>query len=82
MCAACYTGTTARTGNDRIAQVEEGHTVLIGRAGKPVAMLVPYRVDTTPRQLGGTWCGHVKTANDFDSLPPELTAMLYGKSAP
>ena len=64
-----------------IAQVEKGHKVIIGKAGKPVAMLVPYRVDTTPRKLGGTWSGKVKMAHDFDTLPPELTEAFYGKAA-
>jgi len=55
-----------------IARVEKGHKIIIGKAGKPVAMLVPYRVDTTPRKLGGTWSGKVDMAEDFDSLPPEF----------
>ena len=63
-----------------IAQVEKGHKIIIGRAGKPVAMLVPYRVDTTPRKLGGTWAGKVRMAKDFDVLPPELAQAFSGKS--
>ena len=59
-----------------------GEEVIIGKAGKPVAMLVPYRADTTPRQLGGTWSGKVKMADDFDTLPPELAEAFYGKSTP
>ena len=65
-----------------IAQVEKGHKVIIGKAGKPVAMLVPYRVDTTPRKLGGTWSGNVKMAGDFNALPPELADAFCAKSAP
>ena len=65
-----------------IAQVEKGHKIIIGKAGKPVAMLVPYRADTTPRKLGGTWSGKVKMADDFDTLPPELAEVFYGKSTP
>ncbi len=65
-----------------IAQVEKGHKVIIGKAGKPVAMLVPYRPDTSPRRLGGTWSGKVKMADDFDTLPPELAEAFCGKSAP
>jgi prevent-host-death family protein len=65
-----------------IAQVEKGHKIIIGKAGKPVAMLVPYRADTTPRKLGGTWTGKVKMADDFDTLPPELAEVFYGKSTP
>lgn len=65
-----------------ISQVEKGHKIIIGKAGKPVAMLVPYRPDTTPRKLGGTWSGKVKMADDFDDLPPELAEAFYGKAAP
>ncbi len=64
-----------------IAQVEKGHKVIISKAGKPVAMLVPYRVDTTPRKLDGTWSGKVKMAQDFDTLPPELAEAFYAKPA-
>jgi len=64
-----------------IAQVEKGHKVIIGKAGKPVAMLVPYRADTTERKLGGTWTGKVTMAEDFDSLPPELAEAFNGKPA-
>jgi len=64
-----------------IAQVEKGHKVIIGKAGKPVAMLVPYRADTTPRKLGGTWSGKVKMADDFDALPPELAEAFGSKAA-
>lgn len=65
-----------------IAQVEKGRKVIIGKAGKPVAMLVPYRPDTSPRKLGGTWSGKVKMAEDFDTRPPELAEAFYGKSTP
>ncbi len=64
-----------------VAQVEKGRKIIIGRAGKPVAMLVPYRTDVSPRKLGGTWTGKVKIADDFDVLPPELAEAFYGKPA-
>ena len=35
-----------------IEQVLNGQEVIIGKAGKPVAKLVPYTQDTSPRQLG------------------------------
>jgi prevent-host-death family protein len=65
-----------------IAQVEKGHKIIIGKAGKPVAMLVPYRADTAPRKLGGTWAGKVTLADDFDALPPELAEAFYAKTTP
>lgn len=64
-----------------IAQVEKGQKIIIGKAGKPVAMLVPYRVDTSPRKLGGSWKGKVKMAADFDVLPPELAQAFHAKAA-
>lgn len=63
-----------------IAQVEKGHKIIIGKAGKPVAMLVPYQADTTPRKLGGTWKGKVKMTADFDLLPPELAEAFHAKA--
>jgi prevent-host-death family protein len=65
-----------------IAKVERGHKVIIGKAGKPVAVLVPYQPDTSPRKLGGTWSGKVKVAEDFDTLPLELAKAFEGKAAP
>ena len=35
-----------------IEQVAQGQEVIIGKAGKPVAKLVPYDQDTSPRELG------------------------------
>ena len=43
-----------------IELVMQGQEVVIGKAGKPVARLVPYDEDTSPRQLGaGTWKGNL-----------------------
>lgn len=65
-----------------IAQVEKGKKVIIGKAGKPVAMLVPYKPDTSPRKLGGTWQGKIRIAADFDALPAELAEAFHAKPAP
>ena len=64
-----------------IAKVEKGQKIIIGKAGKPVAMLVPYCLDTSPRKLGGTWRGKVKMAADFDTLPNELAEAFHAKAA-
>ncbi len=53
-----------------IEQVMRGEEVIIGKAGKPVARLVPYDADPSPRQLGaGAWKGKIWVADDFDDLP-------------
>lgn len=59
---------------DRAARGEE---IVIGKAGKPVAKLVPYREQQGPRSPGG-WEGRVRIAPDFDELPPEVAAALRG----
>ena len=62
-----------------IEQVMQGEEVIIGKAGKPVARLVPYDADTSPRELGaGNWKGKIWMADDFDDLPEEILALFAG----
>ncbi len=62
-----------------IEQVLQGHEVIIGKAGRPIAKLVPYDVDTSPRTLGaGNWRGKIWLADDFDDLPDETLALFTG----
>lgn len=52
-----------------IERVLRGEEIIIGKAGKPVAKLVPFELKTEPRQLGvGQWHGQIWMANDFDDL--------------
>ena len=46
-----------------IERVEAGEEVVIARAGRPVARLVPYRKRTSPR-VPGIWRGQVELAPD------------------
>lgn len=52
-------------------RVEAGEEIIIGRAGRPVARLVPYRQIRADRQPGA-WRGRVQISQDFDELPEEL----------
>ncbi len=55
-----------------------GEEVIISKAGKPLARLIPYRSEQTPR-IPGYWNGKVKMADDFDEpLPPEILAGFLG----
>jgi len=56
-----------------IEQVELGEEVILARAGKPVAKLVPYHV-SEKRRGGGQWRGKVHIAADFDKLPKDVAA--------
>ena len=64
-----------------IEKVLKGDEVVIGKAGKPVAKLVPYDLETSPRQLGvGNWHGKIWLADDFDELPEEIEQLFTGEA--
>ena len=64
-----------------VEKVLKGEEVIIGKAGKPVAKLVPYDLDTSPRQLGvGQWKGKIWLADDFDESSEEINALFAGEA--
>lgn len=54
-----------------VERVEAGEEVVIARAGRPVARLVPYRAIRAPR-VPGQWAGKVWISDDFDAPLPEF----------
>ena len=60
-----------------LESVIAGDEVIISKAGKPLARLIPYQIDKQPR-TPGYWKGRVKMAEDFDPLPPEILAGFMG----
>jgi prevent-host-death family protein len=68
----------AKTHLSRLLEaVEAGEDVVIARAGKPIARLVPATVRTQPR-TPGAWRGQGWIADDFDETPEELVAAFHG----
>jgi prevent-host-death family protein len=63
---------------DRAAAGEE---IVIARAGRPVARLVALAGPARERRRPGGWRGHVRMADDFDELPPEIEAAFGGDDA-
>ena len=61
-----------------LERVSAGEEIVIAKAGRPVARLVPYEESLEPRTLGG-WEGRVWIADDFDELPPDILAAFYGE---
>jgi prevent-host-death family protein len=56
---------------DRAASGEE---IILCKAGKPIAKLVPFHRPPEPRQPGG-WEGQVRISEDFDArLPSDIHA--------
>jgi prevent-host-death family protein len=63
-----------------LASVERGHEVLISRAGKPVARLVPHEVPR-PAPVFGADQGKFKVPEDFDApLPDDVLAAFEGRT--
>ena len=60
---------------DRAAGGEE---VILGKAGKPLARLVPYRESRGPR-VPGKLAGKVEIADDFDDTPAEVIEAFRGE---
>ena len=54
--------------------------IIIGKAGKPVAVLSAFKADTAPRKLGGNWEGKVTFTDDFDTTPDEWIDAFYEPS--
>ena len=54
-----------------VERVEAGEEILIARAGRPVARLVPLRAVTQPRRPG-LWRGKVRIHPDFDTTETDL----------
>ena len=63
-----------------IEQVQKGEEVILAKAGKPVARLVPYRGPTRPR-TPGSMRGEIWIASDFDELPADM-AESFGALEP
>lgn len=57
-------------------EVAAGEELVIARAGKPVARLVPYRAKK--RRLG-LFEGQGEILDGFDELPPEIAAAFEGQ---
>jgi prevent-host-death family protein len=65
-----------------VEKVMRGEEIIIEKSGKPVAKLIPYNLDTTPRQLGvGRWQGQIWMAEDFDQLPEDILNLFTGEAA-
>ena len=53
-----------------VERVVNGEEVILGRAGKPVAKVVPYAPSQGDRRLG-IFAGQIEIAEDFDTWPEE-----------
>ncbi len=79
MCAT-YNMHEAKTQLSRLAErASSGEEIVIARAGRPLAKLVPLDHGRKARKLG-LWAGQVWTSDDFDDpLPWELQRSFEGR---
>jgi len=56
---------------------ETDQPLIIGKAGKPVAVLSAFKKNNFPRKLGGSWEGKVKISDDFDAVDKEISDSFY-----
>lgn len=63
-----------------LERVRAGEEIIIARAGKPIAILVPYHAPLVPRSPGALQ-GRIRMAEDFDQLPPDV-AGAFGVEEP
>lgn len=58
-------------------RVVDGEEIVIGRAGKPPARLVPFRPKRAPR-APGELAGRIRMEEDFDAAPDWLLDAFEG----
>ncbi len=61
-----------------VERAAQGEEIIIGKAGKPVAKLVPYR-EPAAQRTPGYWRDRVRLAEDFDQLPESLASAFRGE---
>jgi prevent-host-death family protein len=63
-----------------LERVEAGEEIVIGRAGKPVAKLIPFSATKQPRKAGA-WKGKIWLEPDWDSedTNKEIERLFYGE---
>jgi prevent-host-death family protein len=61
-----------------LERVEAGEEIVVARAGKPVAKLVPYE-GKRANDVWGVWRGKVRIADDFDDTPEEVIRAFEGE---
>ena len=60
-----------------LERVEAGEEVVVARAGRPIARLIPFQRRQEPR-VPGMWRGRVTFADDFDVTPEDMIRDFEG----
>ena len=61
-----------------VEQVLAGEEIIIAKAGKPIAKIIPYKPKPEPRKLGG-YENEIYIPPDFDETDEEIVKLFEGK---
>jgi prevent-host-death family protein len=65
-----------------LKRVVKGEEIVIAKAGKPVARLIPERPAATAKRVPGIDKGKLWIADDFDAMSERELAAWYGSKLP
>ncbi len=60
-----------------LEQLSHGEEIILAKAGKPIAKLVPH-TQVAKKRVAGLMKGKIKMADDFDQLPDDFLNSFYG----
>lgn len=60
-----------------VERAAAGEVLIISKAGRPMAKLVPY-TESGRRRVPGRWRNQVRVAPDFDATPEEILSAFEG----
>jgi prevent-host-death family protein len=63
-----------------VERAANGEEIIIAKAGKPMAKLVPYVEEKPPHRKPGAWKGKIWMADDFDELTEDIMAAFRGEN--
>lgn len=66
--------------SELIDEVRQGQEIVIARAGKPAARLVPVQQPARPERKPGALKGKIAIAEDFDDPLPEALGSAFSGS--
>ncbi|MBB6250121.1 type II toxin-antitoxin system Phd/YefM family antitoxin [Nitrospirillum iridis] len=64
-----------------VERAAAGEEIIIAKAGRPMARLMPLEVAEGPR-VPGLWKGKIEIGPDFDAPLPEEIAWAFGRGLP
>jgi len=62
-----------------VERAAAGEEIIIGKAGKPVARLVPYQELKPPERKPGSMRGKIKIKAGFDEMDKEIEQLFQGE---